>query len=221
MIYMDNKIKCVVFDLDGTLINTLTDLQNACEYVMQKHGYQASWTENDYKRFVGNGIRKLVERVFEHSLSEEALDKYLAEFLAYYDKTKLDNTDAYDGIKEQLAALKNKGIKIAVVTNKAEPAAIGILNTIFGKGTFDLIVGQREGLPTKPDPTGTLLALDTFDCTPEEALYFGDSNVDIQTAKNAKIKAIGVTWGFRSREELEAEGADVIIDHPSQIAKFF
>lgn len=217
MTSMDNKIKCAVFDLDGTLINTITDLGNACNYVIQKHGFDAHWSENDYKRFVGNGMRLLVDRAFRHTLNEETLTKYLHEFKAYYAETYLDNTFPYDGIKEQLALLKQKGIKLAVVTNKAEEAAVYILEQLFDKDTFDVIVGQRDNLPTKPHPQGVFLALSQVGCTPEEAIYFGDSNVDIQTAKNAHIRAIGVTWGFRSKEELEAEGADLLIDRPDQI----
>ena len=218
---MNTKIKCAVFDLDGTLINTITDLGNACNYVMAKHGFEVSWTEADYKKFVGNGMKKLVERAFKHSLTDEQLSEYLAEFMAYYDKTKLDNTDAYDGIKEQLSILKEKGILLAVVTNKAEEAAVKIIEYIFGKGVFDVIVGQRAGLPTKPSPDGVFLALKEMGCTPEEAIYFGDSNVDMQTAENANVKAIGVTWGFRTYEELRAHSPAFIIDNPKEISQLF
>ncbi len=216
---MANQIKCVLFDLDGTLINTITDLGNACDYVMKKHGFQASWKEEDYKRFVGNGMRLLVDRAFKHTLSEEELNSVLSEFKEYYNKTCLDNTDAYGGIKEQLGLLKDKGLKLAVITNKAEEAAKYIIEYIFGKGIFDLIIGQRDGMPTKPDPAGLFLALDELGYKKENAVFLGDSNVDIQTAKNAGIRCIGVTWGFRSREELEKEGADEIIASPEQITE--
>ncbi len=139
----------------------------------------------------------------------------------YYSKTMLDNTDAYAGIKEQLKLLKNKGIKLAVVTNKVEKAAISILDYIFGKDTFDVIIGQRDSMPEKPNPAGVFLALDELGCTAEEAFYFGDSNVDMQTAKNAGIEAIGVTWGFRSFEELYSESPYAIIDDPKYISKLF
>lgn len=218
---MNDEKKCAVFDLDGTLVNTLTDLQNACDILIKRHGYDAKWSESDYKQFVGNGIRKLIERAFRFSLNDEQLDEYLAEFLVIYDKIKLDNTAAYDGITEQLRLMKSKGIKLTVVTNKAESAAIGILSSIFGDNQFDVIIGQREGLPVKPDPSGVQIALQNMACTPEEALYFGDSNVDMQTAKNAGITAIGVTWGFRSREELINAGADKLIDSPQKISDLF
>lgn len=218
---MNTNKHCAVFDLDGTLINTITDLGNACDYVLQKHGYAPQWTENDYKRFVGNGMRKLVERAFSHQLSEEQLNAYLAEFKAYYAKTQLDNTRPYPGIPEALAALKQKGIPIAVVTNKAEEAALAILAELFPEKPFDVIIGQRDNLPVKPAPEGVFLALQAMGFTPEDALYFGDSNVDMQTAQNAAIPAVGVTWGFRSREELEQAGASQIIDSPAVIPALF
>lgn len=218
---MNTHKKCAVFDLDGTLINTITDLGNACDYVLKKHGVPAQWTEADYKRFVGNGMRKLVERAFSHQLSDEQLDAYLAEFKAYYAKTQLDNTRPYPAIPEALSALKEKGIPIAVVTNKAEEAAIAILTELFPAKPFDVIIGQRDNLPVKPAPDGVFLALQEMGFTADEALYFGDSNVDMQTAQNAGIPAVGVTWGFRSREELEQAGAAKIIDSPSVIPTLF
>ncbi len=218
---MNTNKQCAVFDLDGTLINTITDLGNACDYVLKQHGYPATWTEADYKRFVGNGMRKLVERAFSHQLSEEQLTDYLAEFKAYYAKTQLDNTRPYAGIPDALSELKQKGIPMAVVTNKAEEAAVAILTELFPEKPFDVIIGQRDNLPTKPAPNGVFEALKVMGYTPEEALYFGDSNVDMQTAQNAGITAIGVTWGFRSREELEQAGAAHIIDSPATIPTLF
>lgn len=216
-----NRIKCAVFDLDGTLINTITDLGNACEYVMKKHSFNVCWTEDDYKKFVGNGMKKLVERAFDHTLDEATLNTYLAEFLAYYNEHSLDNTAPYDGIKEQLALLREKGIKMCVVTNKAEASAISIVESLFGKGVFDVIIGQVDGRAVKPDPEGVYEALKRLDCTKDEALYFGDSNVDMLTAQNAGVEAVGVTWGFRSFEELFALSPSVIIDEPKYISKLF
>ncbi len=216
---MKTEIKCIIFDLDGTLINTITDLGNSCNYLIDKYSFDAKWNEEDYKRFVGNGMKKLVERAFKGTLSEDELDRRLAEYKEHYNKHYLDNTLPYNGIKEQLEILKSKGIKTAIVTNKAEESAIHIVESLFGKGTFDVIIGQRDNLPVKPAPDGVYIALEEMGFTKSDALYFGDSNVDMQTAKNSGIKAIGVTWGFRSREELEKEGADVIIDSPSEIEK--
>ena len=214
-------IKCAVFDCDGTILNTITDLKNACDYVIKKHGFDAEWTEDDYKKFVGNGMKKLVERAFKHTLSNDELDNMLSEFKAYYNIHMLDNTKPYDGIAKQLEILKEKGIKLCVVTNKAEPEAISIIEKLFGKGTFDAIIGQRDNMPVKPDPAGVFEALKTVDCTVDEAVFFGDSSVDIKTAQNAGIDVVGVTWGFRTFDELFALSPDVIIDKPEYISKLF
>ncbi|MCR5207837.1 MAG: HAD-IA family hydrolase [Eubacterium sp.] len=213
--------KCAVFDLDGTLIDTITDLRNACEAVMNNHGFKAEYTDDDYKRFVGNGIRKLVDRAFRESLDAETLDLYLSEFLEYYSAHSLDNTRPYSGISEQLKLLKERGIKMCVITNKAEPAAVNIIEKLFGEGVFDLIVGQRDGLPTKPAPDGVRLALKELGFTPDEALYFGDSNVDMQTAINAGVDAVGVLWGFRSYGELSQYKPACLINNPDEISGLF
>lgn len=218
---MQSNIKCAVFDLDGTLVNTIDDLANCCNILLKKYGYDYTWSEADYKRFVGNGAKKLVERAFGGKLSADELDEIYAEFKPLYEKTMLDNAYAYDGIKEQLEILKEVGIKLCVVTNKPNKAATGMVEHIFGEGVFDFISGVVDGKPTKPDPYSTLLALDAVGCTSDEAIYFGDSNVDMQTARNAGIEAVGVTWGFRTFEELFAEHPSVIIDEPKYISKLF
>ena len=218
---MANNYKCAVFDLDGTLINTITDLANTTEYIMKRHGFEAHWSEADYKSFVGNGIKKLIERAFRHTLSEQELEDYFSEFKEYYNIHMLDNTKPYDGITEQLKILRDNGIKMCVITNKAEPAAIGLIEQLFGKGLFDIIIGQRDGLALKPAPDGVFAALEALSVKQEEAIYFGDSNVDMQTAKNASLTAVGVTWGFRSKAELEKEGANIIIDSPARISELF
>ena len=216
---MDNIIKCAVFDLDGTLVNTIDDLKIACDTVLKEYGRDYNWSEADYKRFVGNGIKKLVERAFDNTLSVGELDEAYKKVSAIYNEIKLDNAYAYDGIKEELALLKERGIKLAVVTNKPDNAAKDMVETIFGKTTFDFISGALEGTPHKPHPASTFRALDALGCKAEEAVFFGDSNVDMQTAKNANIKAIGVSWGFRSKEELNKEEPFAIIDSPSEIGK--
>ncbi len=216
---MDRKIKCAVFDLDGTLVNTIDDLGNTCDFLLKKYGYKYEWSTADYKKFVGNGAKKLVERAFGGKLNTSELERIYGEFKEIYEKTMLDNAYAYDGIKEQLDILKDKGLKLCVVTNKPNKAAKGMVEHIFGKGYFDFISGVVDGKPTKPDPYSTLLALESVGCNADEAIYFGDSNVDMKTARNAGIEAVGVTWGFRSFEELFAEHPSVIIDEPKYISK--
>lgn len=216
-----SKIKCAVFDLDGTLVNTIDDLAGATEILLKKHNFEANWSLDDYKKFVGNGAKKLVERAFDHTLDEKTLNDRYEEFKPIYDEIKLDHAHAYDGIKEQLQILKDKGIKLCVVSNKPDIAAHGMVEHIFGKGFFDYITGCVDGLPTKPDPTTTLMALSAVDCKPTETIFFGDSEVDMRTAKNADIEAVGCSWGFRSFETLFAEHPSVIIDETSYISSLF
>ncbi len=216
---MKNKIKCAVFDLDGTLVNTIDDLKISCDTVLKEYGRDYNWGVEDYKRFVGNGLKKLVERVFDHTLSEDELENAFRKTSAIYSEIKLDHAHPYDGIKEQLALLKEKGIKLAVVTNKPEKAAKEMVYKLLGENTFDFIAGAKDGVPHKPAPDSTLGALKELGCTPDEAVYIGDSNVDMQTARNANIKSIGVLWGFRSKQELEKENPYIIIDNPEKISK--
>lgn len=216
-----SEIKCAIFDLDGTLVNTIDDLAGACEVLIKKYNYNANWTIEDYTKFVGNGAKKLVERAFGNTLDEDTLCKRYEEFKPLYDSMKLDHAHAYDGIKEQLAILKSKGIKLCVVTNKPNVAAKGMVEHIFGTDTFDKIVGCIDGVPTKPNPESTLNVLKEIGCKPSEAIFFGDSEVDMQTAKNAQIEAVGCSWGFRSFETLFAEHPSVIIDEPKYISKLF
>lgn len=214
-------IKCAIFDLDGTLVDTIDDLAGACNILLEKYGFDAHWTLDDYKRFVGNGAKKLVSRAFGESLDDDTLEQRYAEFKALYDEIKLDHTHAYSGLVEQLDILKEKGIKMAVVTNKPDVAAKGMVEHIFGKDYFDYIVGCVDGVPTKPDPTTTKMALKALDCKASEAIYFGDSEVDVRTAKNANIECVACSWGFRTFETLFKENPEIIIDEPRYISKLF
>lgn len=218
---MSSKIKCAVFDLDGTLVNTIDDLGAACNALILKYGFDAEWSEQDYKKFVGNGAKRLVSRAFKDSLDNETLEERYNEFKSIYNEIKLNNAHSYDGIIEQLNILKEKGIKLAVVTNKPDEAARGMVEHIFGENYFDVIIGCVDGVPTKPDPATTKMALDAMCCTASEAIYFGDSEVDMQTARNAGIEAVGCSWGFRSFETLFKENPSVIIDEPKYISKLF
>lgn len=214
-------IKCAIFDLDGTLVNSIDDLAGACNILIEKYGYDASWTLDDYKKFVGNGARKLVYRAFGESLDDATLDERYAEFKVIYDSIKMDHAYAYDGIVDELDFLKQQGVKLAVVTNKPDVAAKGMVEHIFGEGYFDFVIGANDGVPTKPDPTTTNMALKALDCKPNEAIYFGDSEVDVRTARNANIECVAVSWGYRSFETLFQEHPDIIIDEPSYISKLF
>lgn len=214
-------IKCALFDLDGTLVDTSIDLGRATAYVLETYGRPAKWTDKDYLSFVGNGAKKLIDRAFEHTLDDAQLNKALDVFKLKYNQILLDNAEIYEGIKPSLDFLKKQGIKLAVVTNKPHECAVKMVETLFGKDFFDVIVGAREDVAKKPDPFTTNFALEKLNMKPNEAIFFGDSDVDVLTAKNAGVEAVGCSWGFRSFECLFAASPSVIIDHPKYIAKLF
>lgn len=201
--------RCVIFDLDGTLLNTLDDLADACNHALSKQGLPLHETEK-YRYFVGNGIPKLIERILPEDKREELHEKTYRLFCDYYDIHKNDKTRPYEGITELLSKLKEQGIKTAVVTNKGHSFAEELINDIFGS-LIDKIYGSVEGLPKKPDPYFVNKAVDYFGSNPSEVLYVGDSGVDMLTGKNAGLETCGVLWGFRDREELLENGADYLV----------
>ena len=209
--------KLVIFDLDGTLLNTIDDLGDAANYVMRHYGYP-EFTSEEYKYKVGHGIRKLVERALpqEHRTSQE-VDEATALFMPYYELHKADKTCPYSGIPQTLMALQMKGVRIAVATNKAQKAVEGLMRYYFPQIHFLATIGQSDRVPAKPDPTIVHEIIRRAGLTKDEVLYVGDSNVDMETARNAGVEACGVTWGFRKREELEAYRPAHIIDKPEQI----
>ena len=192
-------VKLIVFDLDGTLLNTIDDLANSVNFMLEKFGFPIFSIE-EYKYKVGNGMRKLIERSLPQThKNDEQIEKSLSVFMDYYNQHKNDNTAPYEGIIDLLNDLKNAGIKLAVVTNKAHMSAKPLIENTF-IGVFDEIVGQKEGVPTKPNPQSVVSVLEKLNVTPDECLFVGDSGVDMQTAKNANIKAVGVLWGFRKKD---------------------
>lgn len=211
-------IKLVIFDLDGTLLNSITDLGNACNVALKQFGYPLH-DEQAYKKFVGNGIYKLVERSLpKEARNQENVLKVKAIFDAYYKAHSLDETRPYPGIELLLMKLKEKGIHCGVVTNKAHEYAVELTQRFFAD-TIEKTLGQREGIPTKPHPQGVLEMMTYFQVEPSECLYIGDSNVDIQTAKAAGVTSIGVLWGFREAKELENEGANYLAENVKDLEK--
>ena len=212
-----NKITAVIFDLDGTLLNTLDDLTAAIDYALEATGFFAPLDSGTVRRLVGNGVPKLVERALklcgDESLSR--FDECLARFTEYYGEHSADKTALYDGVAEMLDGVKARGIKTAVVTNKYDEAAQALKKRMFD--CVDYVVGAREGVPPKPDPTGERLALDALGSDKEHAVHVGDGEVDILTARNAGLPVVAVTWGFRDRGELERLAPDYIIDKPSEL----
>lgn len=201
----------VIFDLDGTLLNTIGDLTAAANYVCRENGWPVR-TEEEYAAMVGHGIPNLVSRFSpENCQSPLLLAATLAKFSEYYGQHSMDRTVPYDGIPALLTELKGRGVRLAVHSNKADEFSQNIIRRYFPE-TFDLVLGKRKGIPVKPDPAGVRYILDALGTEPASALYVGDSDVDIQTATNAGVASCAVTWGFRSRQTLEAERPGCLAD---------
>ena len=208
-------LKGIIFDLDGTLLNTLVDLQNATNYALDKQNYPRITLEMT-RNYVGNGNVKLLERAFKTEKAE-IIDKAFIDFKYFYDIHKSDNTIPYDGIMNMIKNIYNLGIKMAIVTNKYQEAATSLCKPLFGK-YIDIIVGKDDNIPAKPDPTMANVALSKLNLKPNECIFVGDSDVDVMTGKNTKVsKVVGVTWGFKDKEVLEALGVDYLIDKPNQL----
>ncbi len=207
----------VIFDLDGTLLNTIDDLADAGNHVCAAHGWPVH-TVDEFKRMVGNGIPKLVERFAPAGTDGETLAQVLAEFSAYYDEHKEDKTAPYPGIPELLTALKGQGVRMAVLSNKAHALAGPVVEHYF-PGMFDAVQGALPDVPVKPDPTLLRSLMERLGAKPETTLFVGDSDVDVLTGKNGGLTVVGVLWGFRDRRELEGAGADYVIARPEALLR--
>jgi phosphoglycolate phosphatase len=211
------QTKLIIFDLDGTLLNTISDLAHSTNYALEKNGFPQHPIEA-YKYFVGNGIHKLFERALPGgNKTEENIIKIRKVFLPYYDSHNTEYTKPYEGIPELLNILQTKGIKMAVASNKYQRATEKLISRYFPEIKFTAVFGQRENVPVKPDPAIIHEIFRIADIPASEAVYVGDSGVDMQTASNSGITSIGVTWGFRPRSELEASGAVHIADSTKDI----
>ena len=209
------KYRAAIFDMDGTLIDSLEDLADAVNEMLAHYNFPPHSLEK-YRYFVGNGARKLIERTVpkDRSTDKNFVDEALKYYDGCYQRRLTVKTKPYDGIIEMLQRLKALNIPRGVVTNKQDFAAQEIATKLFPSGMFDSVIGDREGLPRKPDPAKALKIAAQFNVQPAEVAYFGDTSVDMQTAVNAGFLPIGVTWGFRPRSELVEGGAQLIIDHP-------
>ena len=211
-------VKGAIFDLDGTLLDTLESIAKAGNTMLKFFGYDPVAVKQ-YGVFAGNGADKLVERALTYSkdpgLSHlpEAIRVYrecFAEFCSYRVKP-------YDGILEMLSELQKKNIRLAVVTNKPHVNAVRLMKEYFGDTPFTHVIGQQDGLPQKPDPAGIFTILDDWKIAPSECVYLGDSDVDMQTGNRAGCLTVGVLWGFRSKEELLENGAHHVIEKPMDL----
>lgn len=205
----------VIFDLDGTLLNTLGDLRAATNHALEVRGLPPHSME-EIRQFIGNGIRLLICRAMPEGTPEAEIDAALDDFKAYYAAHIHDRTVPYDGIPQLLTALRKRGVKVAVLSNKIDSASQQLIEYFF-PGKTDVVFGEHVGVPRKPDPTSCRMVMQRLGVQPEQVLYVGDSGTDMQTAKNAGLYAVGVTWGFRSKEVLLEYGADILVHRPEQI----
>ena len=212
--------KLVIFDLDGTLLNTIADLAHSTNYALNKLGYPTHEIDQ-YHFMVGNGINKLFERALpEGEKSEENVLRVRKQFIPYYDQHNADDSCPYPGIPELLSNLKTACIQLAVASNKYHSATQKLIEHYFPEIHFTAVFGQREGRNVKPDPTIVFDILKIAGVDKKEVLYVGDSGVDMQTAANAGITACGVTWGFRPRTELEKFNPSYIVDSAEKIKEY-
>lgn len=209
-------IKLCVFDLDGTLLNSLEDLANSTNYALEKNGYPVR-SMDEYRRFVSDGLPMLIQRALGNNYNPQTGLRLTNDFVAYYSSHYVDATRLYAGIADLLGELQAQGIKLAILSNKPDHFLRMMTEQIFPAGTFAMVQGKTDQFLTKPDPASLLYVLHVLKVGAADTLYIGDSDVDIFTAHNAGIKAVGVSWGFRDKSELEAAGADYIVASPREI----
>ena len=207
----------ILFDLDGTLVDTLEDLADAMDRVLRSQGLPGHGRA-EYQRMVGHGIRQLVSAALPADRRDErTIDRCFVLMMADYGEHDLVKTHLYADVPESVTALRAAGLKLAVLSNKADEPTQRIVAALFADGVFDAVAGARPGVPLKPDPAGALLAAARLGLEPGRMLYVGDSPTDVRTAIAAGMTPVGVSWGFRTRGELAEAGASVVLDHPREL----
>lgn len=217
---MRKRYETVIYDLDGTLLNTLEDLANAVNHAMRESGYSERTLE-EVCRFVGNGVAQLIHRALPASADgdEEAFQETLQAFKSYYARHNNDTTAPYDGIEALLDRLHAAGVRQAIVSNKNDPNVKALTRDYFSRW-IPLAVGEQEGVRRKPAPDTVLRVMEEWKCKPSEVLYVGDSDVDVETARNAGVDCAAVCWGFRTEAELRAAGATALFYTPKQLGDY-
>ena len=210
-------IKAIIFDLDGTLCDTLEDIRTGVNEALKRLGYNERTLEEIHS-FINNGSRQLIKRSLPADVQsvDFIVDSALADYDNEYSKCYCDKTYVFDGITEILAELKILGFKTAILSNKQDAFVKGIANKLFAERTFDFVMGQSD-FPTKPNPASALYVAKMIGAKPESCIYVGDSDVDVATAKNAGMKFIGVKWGYRDEETLKKAGAEIIVSTPQEL----
>ena len=212
-------IKGMIFDLDGTLLDTIEDLRDSVNLAMDRFGY-ARYTSADIKQKIGDGMKVLIQRCLDEEASEALVEEVIQVFLQDYNRRQFDKTAPYDGILDMLRTLNAKGIQVGVISNKQNANTQSIVAHYFKEIAFTFVSGEIQGIDRKPDPTLTLRCVDAMKLASNEVLYVGDTKVDMLTGHNAGLKTVGVTWGFRDRQELIDHSADFLVDHPGELLKF-
>jgi phosphoglycolate phosphatase len=208
------KIQAALFDLDGTLIDTLEDISDAMNSVLMGHGFP-SHSYEAYKYFIGHGIRRLVERALpENMRGENWVSRCYNEMIAAYQQNYMHKTRIYDGIGEALQAFREEGLRLAVFSNKAHELTLPLVHALFGKQVFEVVLGARQGFPAKPAPDGALFIAKEMALLPGQFIYIGDTHTDMETALAAGMFPVGALWGYRTEEELKSSGAKQIVSHP-------
>ena len=212
------QYKAVIFDLDGTLVDSLADLSDSVNLMLESYGFPTHEMEK-YRYFVGNGSKKLMERTLprDKAASAEFVEEALVKYKAIYKERLLEKTRPYNGVRELLAELKSRGIPLAVCTNKHNDAALTIVKILFAPGTFEEVLGDRPGFPKKPNPATPVEIASHLGVKPDEVAYLGDTSVDMETAVHAGFLPVGVLWGFRPEEELVKSGAKVLLKAPLEL----
>ena len=214
-------MKACIFDLDGTLTNTLGSMTYSVNLTLKEMGL-SQITKDQCRMFVGNGARVLIEESLKVSGDPKAsrIEEGMKIYGRIFDQNCTYHVTPYEGIPEMLKALKDRGIHLAVLSNKPDRQTVKVVKEIFGDNIFDYAQGQKDGIRRKPAPDGVWYLMEQMQVSKEECLYIGDSEVDAATGKNAGLKTIGVLWGFRDRKTLETAGADHLIERPEELLQF-
>jgi phosphoglycolate phosphatase len=210
------RFQAAMFDLDGTLINSLEDIAVAMNRVLRDHGY-AVHAIDDYRMFVGNGVVRLVERTLPAGVGDEVRRQCADDFRTVYRDACNIKTRVYDGVPALLRSLMDRGIALAVLSNKPHPFTVACVEEYLGSYQFAAVLGQRDGVPHKPDPSGALSIANQLSLDPSQFFFLGDTCVDMQTACNAGMFPVGACWGFRHRQELLDAGAARLVEKPEQV----
>lgn len=212
---MKMRYNAVIFDLDGTLTDTLQDLWLSTNHALHTMGWPQR-SIDEVRRFVGNGVRRLMEQAVPAGTGEEDFEQCFRHFREYYVQHCQDNTDLYPGVRDMMLALQRQGVKMAIVSNKLQAGVDELRQRFFG-GLVDVAIGEQPPIPRKPAPDMVHAAMSQLGVQPHECVYVGDSEVDLATARNSGLPCISVLWGFRDRETLLQHGATVLINQPNEL----